>query len=182
LTLRNVPVPAERPKVADVGLNGTDAGTSAGHRWKTWLNQFGPVRFLKRQAFRLAPWEPFPEYKSASHPGWQLMAAIIRRFQKVAGHRPLVIVPVFYAAYLYQNMARNYLNRFKELAGQLSRVHVLDLMPSFQVLGPAEGRKCFFDPHDAHFSPQGHLVLADALEHELARLGILSKTESAEPC
>lgn len=172
LQLRNVPVPAKRPKVAEVGLRGTDANTPA-QRVKSWLNQFRAVRYLKRQAFRIAAWEPFPEYQSAAHPAWKLMAAILNRFHQAAGPRPLILVPVFYAAYLYQNMARNYLARFQEVAAELPRVYVVDTLPAFQSLGTQEGLRCFFHPIDAHYSPQGHLVLATVLDRELTRLGLL---------
>jgi hypothetical protein len=175
LMLRNVPVPEER-KVLDDPVNGsplrTDTDLTGSRRLKSWLNQFAPLRALKTALYKVVPWEPFPEYRRSDTPEWQLMAAILRRFKRSAGDKPVVIVPLFYASYVRYRMARNYWERYRSLEG--SGVHVLDVLPYFQRLG-REAERCFFEPYDCHFSPLGHVVLADALQTELTRLGIIPR-------
>jgi hypothetical protein len=57
---------------------------------------------------------------------------------------------------------------------QIPDIYVIDLLPHFQKLG-AEAVRCFQAPHDVHFSTYGYLVIAEALEGELNRLGLLGK-------
>ena len=89
------------------------------------------------------------------------------------GDRPLVIVPVVYASYVQYRMARAYLDRFQSLAREPG-VSVVDLLPAYRSCG-TDPVRCFFEPHDCHFSPQGHQVLAEAVQAELRRLGLLDK-------
>ena len=73
-------------------------------------------------------------------------------------------------SYLRYQMAKNYLDRFESLAENDSGISVIDLLPHFQSLHGGADR-CFYEPYDCHFSPHGHLALADALEPPLRELG-----------
>ena len=126
---------------------------------------------LKKVGYAVMPWEPFPEYRDANSPGWLLMAAIVRRLKSLAGDRPVVVAPVVYSNYVRYRMATNYLQRFAEL-GAAAGVHAVDLLPHFRRLG-ADAIRCFQDPYDMHFSADGHLVLAEAVDAELSRLKLL---------
>jgi hypothetical protein len=171
LRLLNVPVPAERRE-----LNGrptdvrTDQPTLTG-RLKARLNRFGAVRLLKRLVYAAVPWEPFPEYRREDAPAWRLMRAILLRFKQAAGERPLFIVPAVYASYVQYRMATSYLDRFRSLTG-VAGVTVIDLLPSYRSMD-GDPVRCFFEPHDCHYSPLGHLHLADVLQDPLARAGLL---------
>ena len=99
------------------------------------------------------------------------MEAIIRRFKQSAGDRPVIVVPTFYDNYVRYRMSRRYLQRFLALE-QISAVHVIDLLPHFRKLG-VDALRCFQAPYDVHFSTHGHLMVADALEIELNRLGLV---------
>jgi SAM-dependent methyltransferase len=173
LVLRNVPVPKERPEVSDQNDNsgGTDSSHSMKTRLKDLLSRWPIMRPAKKLLYGLMPWEPFPEYKDANHPTWRLMAAIIARFKELAGDKPLVIVPTFYVNYVQYNMARNYWTRFGSLTASPG-VHAIDILPHFKRLG-SEAIRCFQEPYDMHFSAHGHLMLAEALEVELRRQGLL---------
>jgi len=171
LELRNVPVPKEYPAPVD----GAPVVTDTPHTSVSWLKSrvsaMPVMPFIKKIAYFLVPWEPFPEFRDANSPEWQLMEAIIRRFKQRAGNRPMVIVPTFYDNYVRYRMARHYWRRFHGLE-RIPGVHVIDLLPHFLKLG-AEAIRCFQAPHDMHLSTYGHLVVADALESELNRLGLL---------
>jgi hypothetical protein len=100
------------------------------------------------------------------------MAALIRRFKELAAGRPVVLVPTFYSSYVRFRMARNYWERYVSLASSPG-IYVIDLLPHFRRVG-VDAVRCFQDPYDMHFSAFGHLVLADALQEELSRRGLLS--------
>jgi hypothetical protein len=100
------------------------------------------------------------------------MAAILERFIAHAGSKPFLLVPVFYVSYVRQNMARNYWARFQDVANQHPQVRLIDLLPAFKALGGA-AESAFFEPEDCHWSPLGHVIVADVLSRELGHLGLL---------
>jgi hypothetical protein len=51
-------------------------------------------------------------------------------------------------------------------------VQSVDVLPYFKRLS-SDAVRCFQDPFDMHFSVDGHLVLAEAIDAELSRLGLL---------
>jgi lysophospholipase L1-like esterase len=136
------------------------------------ISRLPGAAFFKRIAYSVLPWEPFPEYRDPQSAGWLLMAALIARLKSLAGPRPLVVAPVFYSNYVRYRMALNYRERFGSLSA-IAGIHPVDLLPHFQSLG-GDAVRCFQDPYDMHFSADGHLVLADAIERELAQRGLLS--------
>jgi len=97
------------------------------------------------------------------------MEAILKRFKESTKGKPLVIVPTFYDNYVRHRMSRNYWQRFASLTA-IPGVYVTDLLPHFRRLG-SEAVRCFQVPYDMHFSPYGHLVVADALQRELQKWG-----------
>ncbi|HWN97241.1 MAG TPA: SGNH/GDSL hydrolase family protein [Methylomirabilota bacterium] len=170
LELKNVPVPAE-PSANGAPTPSNDHRGGFAHRMKTRISASSVGRALKKSLYAIVPWEPFPEYRNAATPEWQLIAAILRRFMEQAAPRPLVIAPVFYDSYVRFRMARNYWERFHSLEG--NGAIVMDLLPHFRQLG-TEAVRCFQEPHDCHFSNYGHLVMVDALLKEFDASGLLS--------
>jgi hypothetical protein len=171
LVLRNVPVAKELSVDPSQLLGRTDTRRSWFVRLKSLISSMPGAAYLKKACYGLLPWEPFPEYRDPRSQEWQLMAAIIRRFKDLAGMRPLVVAPTFYASYVRFSMARNYWDRYASLT-TAPGIHAIDLLPHFRRLGK-EALKCFQEPHDMHFSAYGNLVLADAFREELTRLGVL---------
>ena len=170
LLLRNVPVPNTRIANDGNAIEKTDETRGMMRQFKTIVSCSPAGKILKKILFQMKPWEPFPEYRNASSPEWQLMEAILRRFKKTAGARPFVIVPVFYDSYVRFRMARNYWERFRSL--EEPGTYVIDILPHFQQLG-SEAVRCFQGPDDCHFSVYGHLVTAGALQQELIKRGLL---------
>ena len=172
LELGNVPVPTEIPLSAGAALGvTTDTPDTHASRIKAGLNALPGMPLIKKAVYSISAWEPFPEFRDPNSPEWRLMEAIICRFRQSAGERPIVIVPTFYDNYVRYRMSRNYWQRYEEL-GRIPGVHVIDLLPYFKTLG-ADAVRCFQSPHDVHFSSYGHLVVAEALERELAKLRLL---------
>ena len=169
LELRNVPVPKAYPApVGDALAVTTDTPDAFLSRLKTRCSALPGMPLVKKVAYFVVPWEPFPEFRDPNSVEWQLMEAIIRRFKQSAGDRPVVIVPTFYDNYVRYRMARHYWQRFHALQATLG-IHLIDLLPHFRKLG-AEAMRCYQAPHDMHFSTYGHLVVADVLATELAKL------------
>jgi lysophospholipase L1-like esterase len=114
-----------------------------------------------RLVFRLLRYNPYPEYRRAATPGWQLMRALLLEW--ISGHpRPVLLLPVplYYFLEGYAS-ARSYQARFRELARDAHcRLH--DPLPD--LLGyPAAERRGFRFESDIHLSPAGHVALARSL-------------------
>lgn len=159
------------PDTAEAAVMDTDAPQTRTVRLKSAISRLPGASLAKAVAFAIVPWEPFPEYRDPANSGWQLMAALVQRLKTLAGARPLVVAPVFYSNYVRYRMAMNYWDRFSSLAGTPG-IFPVNVLPHFRRLGP-DAVRCFQDPHDMHFSPDGHLVLAEAMEAELGKLGLL---------
>lgn len=80
-------------------------------------------------------------------------------------------VQTFYDHYIRYRMARNYWYRFASLT-RIPGIHAIDLLPYFRRLG-IEGVRCFQVFYDMHFSPYGHLIVAEALQQESSNRGLL---------
>jgi SAM-dependent methyltransferase len=173
LELRNVPVPKEvlTPKGGAEAVM-TDTPDTFISRQKARLSALPGMSFVKKLAYFLAPWEPFPEFCDPKSAEWMLMEAIIRRFKRSAGERPFVIVPTFYDNYVRYRMSRRYWERFHVLE-QIPGIYMLDLLAHLHKLG-TDAVRCFQAPDDMHFSTYGHLVVANVLETELDRLRLLA--------
>jgi hypothetical protein len=169
LVLQNVPVPAE---VSRTDLAARSAAETTPPAWKTRVANLPGASLWRRVIQTVWPWEPFPEYRNAGSSEWQLMEALIRRLKAAAGDRPVVVAPTFYANYVRFRMARNYWARFSSLR-QITGVYPVDLLPHFRGASIDDPPASFQEPYDMHFSVMGHVVLADALELELRRLGLL---------
>lgn len=172
LILRNVPISQDRKIIPDEDSRDQSMKTDTPNSWKgkckSSLNRIIERLGIKSAIYSLIPWEPFPEYAHPQTKEWLLMEAIIRDFKKIAREKYLVVVPLFYASYIRYRMARNYWTRFSSLSDS-DKLTVLDALPYFKRLG-TDGVKCFFEPFDCHFSPHGHLVLANFLEIELKKM------------
>lgn len=156
---------------AEGGTITTDTPPSSAMRFKSAISRMPGADALKKLGYAIVPWEPFPEYRDPHSAGWRLMSAIVRRLKNAAGARPLVVAPVFYSNYVRYRMATNYWDRFASLES-IAGVHAIDVLPHFKKLG-GDAVRCFQDPYDMHFSADGHIVLADAVEAELSRRGLL---------
>lgn len=171
LVLRNVPVPTEAPAELPARRSG-EALDPGLRRLKTRIASLPGAASWRRAVQRFVPWEPFAEYRNPDSAEWQLMLALIARLKDLAGPRPLVIAPTFYANYVRFKMARNYWDRYRSL-GALPGVYPIDLLPHFLDESIDDPVRCFQEPYDMHFSAFGHLVLADAMQAELERLHLL---------
>ncbi len=186
LELTGVPVPDRHLTAAEIGHHAgsgedgggvkTDSDKSLANRVKFAIRNAPGVHALKQAISRVKPHEPFPEYADPNSEAWRLQAAIVRRLHELASPRPLLVVPIFYASYVMYRKAKNYLDRFRELERARSAseggLHVVDVQPHFAKQGE-EAVRCFLEPHDSHFSAHGNLVLAEALQEELTKRGLL---------
>ncbi len=182
LELRNVPVPELR-----LASNRADdeAGEQIARHARRANSKFSPIRLGKKYILPLLGWlhvdpfpllktigyDPYPEYESPDTEEWRLMAAIIKRFAALAHPKPFVIAPLVSSPYMRFSLGRSYWDRFTSLIDG-ERIYVIDLLPHFTRLG-RKAIQCFLEPIDPHLSDYGHAVLADAVEAELRRFGLL---------
>jgi SAM-dependent methyltransferase len=172
LVLRNVPVPESMSAAELDARGGGEVANPRWHRVKARLATLPGASWWRRGVQAIVPWEPFPEYRNPASAEWQLMRALVVRLKQLAGDRPVLVAPTFYANYVRFRMARNYWERYASLA-EIPGVHPIDLLPGFLEGSREDAERCFQEPFDMHFSAYGHLVLADVLHAELARLKML---------
>jgi lysophospholipase L1-like esterase len=112
-------------------------------------------------AYRLLRYDPYPQYRRASHPDWLLLNAIISEWVRAeAGPVVLMPIPMYYYLEGYAS-PRHYQARFRELAAETGcRLH--DPLPDL-LRYPATERRAFRFQSDIHLSAAGHAALADSL-------------------
>jgi carbamoyltransferase len=172
LVLRNVPVPESMSDAELRARGGGEVARPAVQRLKARIANLPGMGRWRRFIQSVFPWEPFPEYRDPHSAEWRLMYALIARIKRLAGNRPVLVAPTFYANYVRFRMARNYWDRYRSLS-EIDGVHPIDLLPRFLETSREDADRCFQEPHDMHFSAYGHLVLAEILHDELARLNLL---------
>lgn len=174
LVLRNVPVPESMSEAELQARGGGEVARPGLQRLKARIARLPGMARWRRVIQLVFPWEPFPEYRDPASAEWQLMRALIERVKILAGQRPVLVAPTFYANYVRLRMARNYWHRYESLAATPG-IHPIDLLPRFLERSSEDAERCFQEPHDMHFSAYGHLVLADIMQDELGRLDLLPK-------
>lgn len=115
-------------------------------------------------------WNPFKAYKSPHSPQWQLTAAILEEW--ISNHPKQVLLMPLPTFFHFEEIksALNYQARFGELAEALPNCTLHDPLPDFLQF-PLKERSCFrFKVDTQHYSPQGHLTLANSMLPTVQRL------------
>ncbi|MES2019076.1 MAG: SGNH/GDSL hydrolase family protein [Pseudomonadota bacterium] len=117
---------------------------------------------------RLTRYQPLPAYDTPRHPDWLLMRAILAQWIAAIG-KPVLLMPIPLPQHLDQVCdASNYQARFAELAGDLGcTLH--DPLPDLLAYRKEE-RRGFRWETDIHFTPAGHLAMAQSMAPALVRL------------
>lgn len=166
LALRNSPVPKGHRPVEDTSEP---------------MAEVSPLRSLARQVMTKAD-RNFPglrswsqrmrrialpeEFNSADHPGWKLMAAILRKWTAEA-QAPVVYCPIPMFDHIFGSIrSEPYRERFAELSAETGAT-LIDLMPALSSI-PLEDRIPLRFPTDEHPTVEGHQVLANLIAQPLA--------------
>jgi hypothetical protein len=159
--LEDVPpeqLPSNAERVSSLRRHMRDLNAAVDHRlpgFREWTQRVRQLRLPE-------------EYRSASHPAWLLMNAILRRWIEEASV-PVVLCPIPTFAHVFGTAsARGYLARFGELAGETG-VELIDLLPALRE-HPRHVLKNGRFPRDDHPNRLGHQLLADALAPHLERV------------
>jgi hypothetical protein len=168
LVLHQVPVPhpvapEEVPEDAAVDRFGRFPGL------RNLVNTYAPA--LKPLAFRVTRYQPHKEYDTPGHPDWLLFSALLRRIFLRSRARVKVLMPLPYNVHIEELCAPNYLGPFRALGRDLG-VPFVDLLARFFTLSMRERRRCR-SPHDHHYTPMAHDLVARALSEALAPHGVL---------
>ncbi len=161
LELHNTPVPKQVQPVPDEqpeaeALNGDSPLRNAA---RSLYRRFPAFHCFAQRVRRIS--DPH-EYDDAKDPGWLLMKAILTACAADAA-APLLICPLPTFGHINRCLrADAYRQRFEELS-TLANVKVIDILPDFWRLDPAQRKACRFE-HDEHPTRLGHQVIADAIE------------------
>ena len=169
LELHHVPVPKKRPFLADAPkelqelFHFREREISMGDIMSEWLT---PLRNTFRAWTR---YQPYPQYDSPENSEWLLTKALLERVIQMAGSRTVALAPLPNYYYIEGISKPTYLDRFREFTQDHPEVYLVDLLPYFKTLTPGERKQCRY-PHDVHYTPMGHSVVARALETELKQI------------
>jgi hypothetical protein len=115
------------------------------------------------------PEDPYAVYRFEDGHLWCLMRAIVERFLNQVEGKPVFIMPLPVYNFFLGNLKPTYLERFKSLEDVSRKRYVLDVLPYFTRLSPADRQRCRF-PNDPHYTALAHTVVAQALSDHLAKL------------
>lgn len=161
LTLKNVPVPKDPLKEADLAEEDREFVDQGGRM--LWLRQLvnkmgGPV---KEMAQKLSHYQPLPEYDDPEGREWQLMKAILRQWTGEI-EKPVVIMPIPIYHYVEETASpEGYRARFAELK-DWEGVTLYDPLPNYYGIAKQERRGLRFEK-DIHPTPAHHRLLAESL-------------------
>ncbi len=198
LDLHHVPVPLERPEVAEVEKDRFQAGEREDDPLQRLL--YKPLQRFRGdprlKAARAAvksrlPWlmpavlkrtgfTPYADYASADSAGWKLMEAIVARFCDAASPTPVLIVPIPSYYFYHDGLEPLYQPLFERLAAPGRGVHVMDLTTPLYKLPWSEKKQLAFK-HDSHFSPFGHQRVAEAITEAIRSRDLLPERPRENP-
>jgi carbamoyltransferase len=186
LRLHHVPVPQARPQSDEQSL----AQYEEGYLEPPSLEQFyqlawlDPVRRLLRSylsglkhharglAYRSTNVQLYADYQHEDSPGWQLMAAIIKRFHETVAKVPLLVVPLPTYHYYVDKLKPIYQSLFASLADEHPDLFVYDLTSDLVRL-PLKQRTQLCFEQDSHYSPFGHREIARLIAEEICAKKLL---------
>ncbi|MCP5100795.1 MAG: hypothetical protein GY943_35035, partial [Chloroflexi bacterium] len=116
---------------------------------------------LVSRFLQVAQFQPYPDYLSPDTPGWQLLAALLRRFrEQVSPDIPMLVVPIP-DSFFYRTMpaAPIYQDRFQSLHDPEHGMFIADVTTAINQLSSEEKAQVPFK-HDFHFSPYGNRLMA----------------------
>jgi hypothetical protein len=166
LVLKNQPVPREvRPLDPAEVEDANDRGAGPLKRRVRTIYQRWPR--LHDLSLRLRRVRSPAEYDDPNDPTWQLMKTILVAWVRQS-RAPVILCPLPTFHHVNRSLpADGYLRRFAELGAE-EQVEVVDVLPAFWSLSPADRKRCRF-PIDEHPSEFGHEVLAGALDPPIRR-------------
>ncbi|MEE9391164.1 MAG: carbamoyltransferase N-terminal domain-containing protein [Planctomycetota bacterium] len=191
LVLHNVPVPMERNPVEAQKAGKLDSANSQRLIYKMRSSYRRHPALMKavaksRQslpglwggAYRLAGFDPYPDYLSNESEGWRLMEAILDRLVSQLDGRPLMIVPIPEFRYHFYGIPAAYQVLFDSFASRRDGVSVADITSPIRDL-TREDRQNLYLKTDPHFGPQGHKKVAELISTAVRQSGVLGKETKA---
>src|SRR5439155_11836205 len=181
LRLHNVPVAKTRPPATIDPDRRTPAGIRGRIQRMALDPRLQPLRNalrerapqLQAEMYRLAGFQPYPEYDADTTDGWRLLEAIVRQFVAEAAPVPVLVVAVPTPEYFQYGARPNYLPLMERFHAPGRGVHVVDITTPLMQL-PWEERYALTFRRDVHFSAGGHRKVADLLADAIVRDGLLT--------
>ena len=115
------------------------------------------------------PTDTYAIYRYPESEHWQMMRRILRRFLDAVAGTPVLLVPLPMYDHYLEAAPPTYLERFRELAGEVDNCHVVDVLPKLTQRPLAE-RDIYRFPEDPHYTAAAHRAVADAISAALPGL------------
>lgn len=169
LILHNQPVPKdiipEKDAIARLGAAGekTLAYEKIYPLMPQWMRRNAITSMISRALIGDAQ----ESFESETSPSWQLMRAIIERFNSQVRGKPIFIVPLPSNHHFVRDVNPVYLARYANLHDPAKKCFVVDVLPYFKRLPSEKRAECVFID-DVHYTPLGHRVVAEAIADALA--------------
>lgn len=184
LKLHHVPVPRERPDLSEEEEKENIQEFEPPLLERLYLHPwFRPFRTLigthlrdlkdelRSMTYRFTGVQMHEDYCHPEGPGWQLMAAFIRRFHELV-EIPLLVVPLPTYHYYVDRLEPIYQELYDSLADSQNGLHVYDLTGDL-VQTKLKQRKQGFT--EGHYSPSGHQQIARLIAREIRKRDLLPK-------
>lgn len=181
LKLGNVPVPRDLTAEDAERLSSAQAKRSTGRvmeadgqsKFMRLAKEAVLDRKLKYLMIKALPIQPYPEYRSADAPEWQLARQILLRLRESCVQKTMVVTPLPAWSTILNPSLATYRERYAELHDPAAGIHVLDILPYFLELSFADKVRSVISTRDVHYSSFGHAIAARAMATELDKAGLL---------
>lgn len=180
LVLHNVPVPRAPADYDQLDKSERELVYYRGvkYRLRVAVRRWAP--WAKTALQRLTRYQPAPYLKSADSPSWVLTRAIVDQWVAESS-APVVVLAI--PPYQYMERTANagpYRQRFAEMAAT-SHARVHDPLPDLVAAAREVGPELLRIPGDAHYSAEGHRVIAESLAPVIADVLAAPSHDTTDP-
>ena len=167
LVLHNVPVPRNPTSYGDLDKSERGLVYYRGVKYRLRLAVRRWFPRAKTALQRVTRYQPAPYLKSPSSPAWLLTRAILDQWAAESS-APVVVLAIPPYQYVEKTASSTaYTKRFAEL-GDADGLRVHDALPDLVAAAGRRGAASLRIPGDAHYSADGHRVIAESLAPVIA--------------
>lgn len=139
---------------------------------KRLLKKVGLMDRTRSLMYRATGVQMYDDYCDERSDGWQLLAAIIRRFNELSGDTPLMVVPLPTYHYVVDKLQPIFDPLFASLRDHGASLYVCEITDDLVKGRSLNDRKRI---NDGHYTAHGHLEIARLLARKINELGLLPK-------
>ena len=140
---------------------------------KRLLKKAGLMDRTRSLVYRMTGVQMYEDYCNERSDGWQLLAAIIRRFNDRSGDTPLLVVPLPTYHYVVDKLQPIFDPLFASLRNHNAGLYVCEITNDLVKDRSLNDRKKIID---GHYTAHGHLEIAKLLANQINELGLLPES------